>query len=198
MQKNKKAAMELSIGTMVTIVLLVSVLILGLVLVRNIFTTSTQSVDDINDKVKNEINNLFVDNTDKVLVRLGSDKKAAIAQGTEDFGIAIGAKTYDGSSTTRERLRYKITLDTQTNRNCVDKIGERATSQLITTPLGEWQPFDQYQGSQSYARVAFTIPEGTAVCTQKFFVDVRDTEQTGTEFLGGTYFVIQVEEKAFF
>lgn len=198
MQKNKKAAMELSIGTMVTIVLLVSVLILGLVLVRNIFTTSTESVDDINDKVKNEINNLFVDNNDKVLVRLGSNKKAKISQGTQDFGIAIGAKTYDGSSTDRGRLRYKISLDTQTNQNCIDKMGERRVRELITTPLEEWINFDQFQGSQAYARVAFTIPDGTVTCTQKFFVDVRDTEQTGQESLGGTYFVIEIEEKSFF
>jgi len=35
--KSKRAAMEMSVGTIVTIVLLMTVLILGLVLVRSIF-----------------------------------------------------------------------------------------------------------------------------------------------------------------
>ena len=57
--KNKKAAIELSIGTVVIIVLAMSMLILGLVLIRNIFTGATESVDQINDNVRSEIIKLF-------------------------------------------------------------------------------------------------------------------------------------------
>ena len=55
MIENKKAAMEMSVGTIVTIVLLMSVLVLGLVLITNIFSGATSSVKTIDDKVKSEI-----------------------------------------------------------------------------------------------------------------------------------------------
>jgi len=63
---SKKAAMEMSMGTIVTIVLLMSVLILGLVFVKNIMCSGIILTDDITASVKNEIKGLF---------------------GTNDFGV---------------------------------------------------------------------------------------------------------------
>ena len=39
---NKKAAMEMSVGTIVTIVLLMSVLVLGIFMIQKIFSGSTK------------------------------------------------------------------------------------------------------------------------------------------------------------
>ena len=50
---NKKGALELSIGTIVIIVIGMSMLILGLVLVQKIFVGSTNNVDDLNNKIRN-------------------------------------------------------------------------------------------------------------------------------------------------
>lgn len=49
---SKKAAMEMSMGTIVTIVLLMSVLILGLVFVKNIMCSGIILTDDITASVK--------------------------------------------------------------------------------------------------------------------------------------------------
>ena len=57
--KNKKAALELSIGTVVVLVIGMAMLILGLVLVRTIFTGAKYNVDQINKNVEAEINKLF-------------------------------------------------------------------------------------------------------------------------------------------
>src|SRR3989338_6029810 len=57
--KNKKAAMELSISTIVIVVIAVTMLILGLVLVRSIMCGAIGLTGDINDKVKGEVNRLF-------------------------------------------------------------------------------------------------------------------------------------------
>ena len=51
---NKKAAMELSIGTIVIIVLAMSMLILGLVLIKTIFSGAKYNIDTMNDKVRND------------------------------------------------------------------------------------------------------------------------------------------------
>lgn len=62
-QKNKRAAMEMSVGTIVTIVLLMSVLILGLVFIRKIMCSGIVIVDGIDKKVQGQLINLF--GTDK-------------------------------------------------------------------------------------------------------------------------------------
>ena len=50
--RNKQGALELSIGTIVVIVIGMSMLILGLVLVKTIFTGSTAAIGQLNDKVQ--------------------------------------------------------------------------------------------------------------------------------------------------
>ena len=51
----------MSVGTIVTIVLLMAMLVLGLVLVRTIFTGSTENIKDIDRKVKDQITKLFAE-----------------------------------------------------------------------------------------------------------------------------------------
>lgn len=55
----RKAAMELSMGTIVVLVLGVSMLILGMVLIRNIMCSGIQITEDLSTGVKNEIKTLF-------------------------------------------------------------------------------------------------------------------------------------------
>ena len=196
--QNKKAAMEMSIGTIVTIVLLMSVLVLGLVLVRSIFTGATGSVDDLDDKVKAEINNLFAQEDDNVVVKLGSDKKARVKAGTADFGVAIGASTYDGSEVgDRSRLQYRLELGSS-NDDCVEKLGDTKTANLIKENLNQWNDFEDWGGPNAYARILFSIPKGTALCTQKILIDVRDTQQPGDINLAGTSFRIQIIKSGLF
>ncbi len=57
--RTKKAALELSVSTIVVIVIAVSMLILGLVLVRSIMCGAISLTGDINSKVHGEINKLF-------------------------------------------------------------------------------------------------------------------------------------------
>lgn len=61
MKPNKRAAMEMSVGTIVTIVLLLSVLILGLYFTRNVMCSGIIMTDQINQKVQNEVLNLFAE-----------------------------------------------------------------------------------------------------------------------------------------
>ena len=141
--KSKKAAIELSIGTIVVIVIAMTMLVLGLILVKNIFSGATESVDSLNEKVMGEISKLFTDESANVVVKLGSDQTAKIKQDTNSFSIAVGARTLDGSSTTRDRLTYKLTLD-QTANNCVKNMGLSATKNLFITPFDVENKFDKY------------------------------------------------------
>lgn len=74
-KNNKKAQMQMSVGTLVTIVLLMSVLIFGLIFVRNIMCSGIVLTDKINTEVENEIKGMF--GTDDYGVRCmgeGSEK----------------------------------------------------------------------------------------------------------------------------
>lgn len=85
----KKAALELSIGTIVIIVLAMSMLILGLVLVRNIFGGATEASDLINENVKAEINKLFNDEGRKTAVYLPDNLATVKKEQLYSIGFAI-------------------------------------------------------------------------------------------------------------
>ena len=74
--------MELSVGTMVTIVLLVMVLILGIVLIQNIFKGAKGAVDLTNDQIRDELNKLF-----------SEEKKVVIYPGTKRVEIKHTSQT---------------------------------------------------------------------------------------------------------
>lgn len=83
MAKNKKAAMEMSMGTIVVLVLGVSMLILGMVLIRNIMCSGLQITEDLSAGVKNEIKTLF-----------GADKLGVkcLGQGGAEIKLGTGGK----------------------------------------------------------------------------------------------------------
>jgi len=83
----KKAAIELSMSTIVILVLAMSMLILGLVLIRTIFTGATGNVATMNEKVKGEISKLFEEDT-RAVINLPNGL-ASMKQG-EQFGVSFG------------------------------------------------------------------------------------------------------------
>ena len=161
----KRGALELSVGTMVVIVLAMVMLILGFVLVTKIFSGATDSVDTLNDKVKSEINKLFTDQSETVVIYLGSDRTAKVRADTQNFGVAIGARTESGEAVeSRARLKYTLTLDKATANNCVSVLGEAATKALFSQTIGTSSQFDEYGGDAAYARVIINVPAGTSLC----------------------------------
>lgn len=191
---NKTAALELSVGTIIIIVIGMSMLILGLILVKNIFGGATESVDELNIKIKNEITGLFASEEKNVVVKLGSQNTARIKQNTLSFNVPIGAATPDGSATTRERLKYKLSLDEE--GSCFKEIGQARTERLLKAKTGVEYSFDEFDGSNAFALVEVSIPKGTSLCTQKVLIDVIDTETSAP--VGGSFFKIEVIKSGIF
>ncbi len=187
---DRTAALELSIGTIVVVVLGMTMLILGLILIKNIFSISTKSVNILDEKITREVTALFTDDQEEVVVRLGPDHTAKIKPGTDSFGIAIGAKTPDGSPTNRARLQYKLVLDQGSDNNCVKKLGLSQTQSLFITSLNNFIQFDTFQGSNAFAIVQLAIPKATTSCSQKVLVDVKDT--TKNQEVGGNFFIFEI------
>ncbi len=103
--RNRSAAMEMSVGTIVTIVLLMTVLILGLVLVRSIFSSSVTSVNEIDKAVKEEINKLFAADSSKKLVIYPATRKISIKKGETGKGFALAIRNVD---TQEAKFAYEV------------------------------------------------------------------------------------------
>ncbi|HIG51864.1 hypothetical protein CXT76_01195 [Candidatus Parvarchaeota archaeon] len=186
MLNKKEGAFELSVGTIVVLVIAMSMLILGLVLVRTIFTGSTESVDALNDKVKNEITSLFAQEDKNVIVMLGSGNTLKIKPG-EPIGVGIGARHPDGSEiTSRSDLTYSLSQGTG---NCAD------TERFFITEFKKSTSFDEFDQSSLFSIIQVRVPEGTAVCNQKILIDVSDSNG---EIIGGSFFNIEVGKSGFF
>lgn len=100
MKKNKKAALEMSMGTIIILVLGVSMLILGMILIRNIMCSGLQITKDITTGVRNEIQNLF--GADKIGVKCAGE-------GGQEINLATnGQRDVVCIIKTEEQTKYDI------------------------------------------------------------------------------------------
>jgi len=201
---NRKAAIELSIGTIVIIVISMSMLILGLVLVRSIFTGATESVDTLNDRVKSEITSLFAREGSKVVVLLGSDRTATITAG-DSIGIGIGAKAPDdlGALQRRDDLEFRLELESEADApsNCLALNGNAVYDWFDYTFVGDKTnlvSFDEFDGRDALAIIRVDVPDTTQPCAQKVFVDVVNRAGGNSGAYAGSSFIIEVEEGGIF
>lgn len=173
----KKGAIELSIGTIVIIVLAMSMLILGLVLVRSIFSGAKYNVDQMNDKVRDEIGKLFVE--DKKTVVYLPNQIASIEQ-NEQWGVAFAIKNLAQGSAEAGRFSYDVVVsDPDVRKKC--GLGETEIERWITT--GRSDDINIAPGETYFGTVRFFIPEGAPLCVVRFHLDVtKDNQHYATDF----------------
>lgn len=103
---NKTGALELSIGTIVIIVIAVTMLILGIVFVRSIMCSGILISEDLSSGVRNEIKTLF-----------GADKFGVkcMGEGSQEVGLGSGGRRKIVCMIkTEEVATYKLTADVDT------------------------------------------------------------------------------------
>ncbi len=156
---SKRGALEMSIGTIVIIVLAMTMLILGLVLVKSIFSGATYNVKVMDEKVRGEINKLFVEN--KRMVVYLSDAKIDVKQG-DDFGVGWAVKNLGQPGT----MSYATTVQ-ELSPQCQ---GLTQTQALTWIDLGRGAtniPFPQ--GGTPYADIVrLKIPDTAPLCLVRF------------------------------
>ncbi len=164
--RNKSGALEMSIGTIVIIVLAMSMLILGMILIKNIFTGASDNILQMNDKVKDQINKLFVE--DKRIVVYLPNQKASIKQ-NEDWGVAFGIKNLAKGTVEAGRFHYDVTVsDPDVRQKC--GVDERTIEGWITT--GRSDDVTISPGQNYFGIIRFLIPETAPLCTVRFHLDV--------------------------
>ncbi len=169
---NKKGAVELSIGTIVIIVLAMAMLILGLVLVKNIFSGSTEAVTNLNKGVINEINNLFT-KSDTRLAIYPTTAKITLAQAQKDGGFAFSIKNND---VTAHKFLYSLAVDSsfEIAKKC-GGLRETEANSWIVIPEGSVDiPAGRTMTAPELAVIS--IPESAPPCTIPYKLTVfKDT-----------------------
>jgi hypothetical protein len=163
--KNKRGAMEMSIGTIVTVVLSMTLLIGGIVLIRSILNSSNDVVDLTDSQVKNQINQLFGDNSK--LVMYPDSREINIDVG-EDGAFAFGIQNLLRGSGQNTDFTYEVSVSD--SGNCG----------LATSDLDEWIILGKSgsaqiaQGGTYSVKTKLAISEMAPLCTFRVQVIVNN------------------------
>ncbi len=164
--KSRKAAMEMSMGTIVTIVLLMTVLIMGMIFTRNIMCSGIQMTDDITAGMSNEIKGLFQVGESGVECVGEGDQEVVIAidGGTKKLGcIAVSdtSKTYDFKVVSTKVLEGDIREDD------IERWISVSGREGVRVAAGNDDPINIF---------SIKIPEGTDAFDLEIELLVTDTE----------------------
>ena len=161
--KNKKAAMEMSVGTIVTIVLLMSVLVLGLMMVKNIFGSAKSAVDLTDQQLMGEIEKMYSENT---RVAVYPDTRLITAKHGELTGAGIGIRNLLPGQSGTSSFRYEVSVMESDCGGNADApaawIGLGKTANDLLIPVG---------GIKVY-KVRITVPIGAPICNVRYAVNV--------------------------
>src|SRR3989344_2303974 len=172
---NKKGAMELSIGTIVIIVLAMSMLILGLVLIRQIFSGATGATDLINKNVESQINELFNQDDRRTVVYL-PDNEAEVKKG-KSYNIKFGIKNVIRGESDPSSFKYKVVAN-EVEQGCRGLTIDLATKYISVGATGASIKISP--GSEPVQRIiVLQIPEDAPLCTVQYDLVVDRISPTG-------------------
>ncbi len=168
---NKKGALELSVGTIVVIVLAMSMLILGLVLVQTIFSGSKYNVEQLNEKVKGEIGKLFEEESKSVVYL--ANHEARVKQG-DVWGVAFGFKNLETGTTEAGSFTYEVVAADSFAADCRGLTKATAESWIKSRQAGDslLPPGDTF-----YTIVRFEIPQTAPLCIVPYDIIVKKDGQ---------------------
>jgi len=198
--ENKRAAFEMSMSTIIVIVLSVSFLILGLVLLKNIYGTSSKSINILDEKLGSELQKIFTDENKNLVIYLGEDKKASVRAGTTDFGVGVASQSINNVRVEdKSKIQYKLSLDESSPKSCTKVIGKTRTMGLFAQSFDIWLNSTAFDGPVSKFQIRINVPASTQVCTQLVEVMAKDfTVVPGGEVIAMDSFTLEVLKKGLF
>jgi hypothetical protein len=176
---NKKGALELSVTTIIVVVLGVLFLIMGIFLLKTTMCAALHGIQKIDDLTMNQLRNLF-----------GETNKISVIQSTNqiqkgiNYGVAFGIKNTESS----QKFSYEVTAIDLGNCNISKEtaesfivLGQKANG--ITIPIDS-----DYSGI-----VNFEIPSGIPNCNIRYLIDVK----TGGDNYDTATFDVKIQSKSF-
>lgn len=163
---NKIAAMEMSVGTIVTIVLLMAVLVLGLTLTKGIFSGASDSINSIDDGVKNEINEMFEqDDLKKVVAYPGTS--ISLKKGGNERGFAFSIRNVEG---TTGDFEYEIN---SVDSDCNIPLKATADEYISLGRTGDAILILPGNKLENPIMVKFSLPDNAPPCEIRYRINVK-------------------------
>lgn len=185
MIKNKKAAIELSIGTIVVVVLAMSMLILGLVFIRTIFKGTTNVADMTNKELESQIGKLFGDS--QKLALFPSSGQKDIKKGKID-GFAFGIKNFlQGTSGLNAKFAYEVIVADPDIQSKCGVSAQTATNWIVSGRSDKDILIPTGEEGLVTPKVLLEIPQNAALCTIRYRITVTANGNTyATDYMAIT------------
>lgn len=170
--------MEMSMGTVVTIVLIIAFMIVGIYFLNQIREGGARAIDGINQGVTNEINKLFSEDNTKTLIVYPATRKITIKKGDDSLGFGFSIRNINQQE---GRFLYDVsTTETSCGMRLSDadnliSLGQRGSN--IQLPPGT--------PMEDPIFVRFNIPTDTPPCQIRYSITMRE----GTALYGTPNFV---------
>ncbi|MDD5012635.1 MAG: hypothetical protein PHQ66_03275 [Candidatus Nanoarchaeia archaeon] len=180
---NKKGAIEMSIGTIVTIVLMVTMLILGIVLIRNIFASAKGVVDLTDQQLRDEVNKLFSE--ENAIAIYPGTRYVEIKQEATD-GVGFGIRNLQQGAAGETTFSYQVSASDVGNCGVSEAVAESwiivgKAEDDIAIPIG----------GNIVRKVMFQIPLGSPLCIARYKVEV----QAGGSAYASDFFDVKILAK---
>ena len=174
MDKNsKRAAMEMSVGTMVTIVLLMIVLVLGIFFIQKIFKSGSNAIDTIDSQTQSELQKLFANENAKIAF-YPSSRDVVVNRADDPKGFAFSIRNND----VEEAAFTFSTIATDASK-CGSTFSEEDANNML---LGGAGTINVGSSDISEGRIVkFVVPESAPSCTIEYNLNVKKGADTYTE-----------------
>lgn len=185
-KKNTRGAFELSISTVIIIAIGATLLILGLVLVRNVFSGATGSIDLIDRNVKSQINQLFNEDSRKTVVYL-PDNEARVEKG-KSYNIEFAIKNVVRGESEAGKFTYSTQVS-EVEQGCTGLSIDKA-ERFITLGRASSSPIPILPGDEPVSRtIKITPSEDSPLCSITYDIIVK---KDGLEY-DTNYFILSIE-----
>jgi len=168
---NKKAAMEMSVGTIVTIVLVIAFLVVGIIFLTQIREVGVNAIKGVDDAIRGEIESLFAGNANQRVVVYPKDRQIKIEKGTSEWGFAFWIRNLDPSE---GAFSYDVTA--QEVEPCDLRLSEAESLIVAGKSLNNINiASGSIMDHENF--VIFDIPESVPLCHITYSIDVRKDGQ---------------------
>ncbi len=170
---SKKAAMEMSVGTMVTIVLLMIVLVLGIFFIQRIFSSGTNAIDTIDSQVQSQLQKLFANENAKIAF-YPTSREVIVKKGDNPKGFAFSIKNNDVQNGV-----FDFSTTATDASKCGSTFNEADASNML---LGGNGTLSVGPGDVSEGRIVkFVVPQSAPPCTIEYDLKVNKGSVTYTD-----------------
>lgn len=165
----------MSVGTIVTIVLLMSVLILGIFLVQKVFSSGTNAINQIDVKLSSQIDALFADEGKKIAIMPNPLEGGLVIKQGEEGGFALSIQNKYSTDRTFE---YSVS-HIETGNDC-SLTPEQANGLLGMGKAAKGLNLPSGQSMETPILVKFDITENVPLCEIRYIIEVRTSDDGKT------------------